>query len=334
MDGLIYDDGHDGPVVEMWDKDNGCIYVPTGDFVFEEFKDHYQVHCDEKWFIIMQNGKKVRVYPDADGGYTMPGAPKVQSKKWRSKVMAFTAVGRPVYDGEECVFDGKVGIQFATKERKIKQGKNKGEVRLDDVSVDGKVSRTFLSNVFDQIYETMPHAKGLHKKITIQWDGAPGHSAAKTKARAKALCTLARKKGWNIVVQIQPPQSPDLNINDMQVYKIMSADVAKNYIKNKVMLQEQIQKTWDEMDVKTISRAWVNFYHNCKLIFMARGGNDFRHPHTGLRKAFKDCWDVMDMPAMAFVVDENEGTFDANKKIWQDWHDRVQKKKRRGGGRR
>lgn len=195
MDGLIYDDGHDGPVVEMWDKDNGCIYVPTGDFVFEEFKDHYQVHCDEKWFIIMQNGKKVRVYPDADGGYTMPGAPKVQSKKWRSKVMAFTAVGRPVYDGEECVFDGKVGIQFATKERKIKQGKNKGEVRLDDVSVDGKVSRTFLSNVFDQIYETMPHAKGLHKKITIQWDGAPGHSAAKTKARAKALCTLARKKG-------------------------------------------------------------------------------------------------------------------------------------------
>ena len=297
----------------LWDPDDEKVLDEDEDCrVFEDKKNEFQVHCDEKYFIESHNGQRIRLYPTTlpDGRikHILPSSIRMPSKRHRAKVMTFCAVGRPFWDVHgELVFDGKVMIEHCVEEHIISQGKRKGQIDLTNVSVGGKASRKYLKMTFEAIVRTMEHAR--HGIIWLQWDNAPGHKAASTRRYAKYLETMYKKKGWDIRVVLQPPRSPDQNVNDLLIFKIMSRITSKQKISGRVELRDAINDAWEEMDPQTISRGWVNLFSVMYQIVACLGGNEFKAGHFGIRKAWNQASEepvTSYCPAVAVFVDEEK----------------------------
>ena len=202
-------------------------------YVVEDQWDDVQVHVDEKWFLLMKNGERVRIYPtiDANGNiqYKMPPAPKLASKRHMGKIMVFTAISRPLYDEfGNCIFDGKVHIESLIVTDRYTRGKRKGQKRAKTISVDGKKIRQVMGRVYKAIKQKMQCYKARH--IWVPLDTARPHTAVASLKYYKALKTKAENEGWKIEVTLQPPRSPDMNVNDLMLYKALGAMV--NQTKN------------------------------------------------------------------------------------------------------
>ena len=71
------------------------------------------IHCDEKWFVQAINGNWVRIFPDENGDYKLPGNPR-GNKRHIPKVMAFVAAGQPIWKDGVCIFDGTARPAYMT----------------------------------------------------------------------------------------------------------------------------------------------------------------------------------------------------------------------------
>ncbi|CAN0342000.1 unnamed protein product, partial [Discosporangium mesarthrocarpum] len=69
--------------------------------------DMYEwVHVDEKWFYVMMDGRGIYLHPEEDA----PKPPRVQNKRFITKVMFLAAVARPRMISDGVWFDGKISI--------------------------------------------------------------------------------------------------------------------------------------------------------------------------------------------------------------------------------
>jgi hypothetical protein len=66
----------------------------------------------------------------------------------------------------------------------------------------------------------MPWLKG--KEVIIQQDGASPHVG---RGNIEYFNQEGRKDGWKIQVVTQPPQSPDLNVNDLGFFRSLKCRV-------------------------------------------------------------------------------------------------------------
>ena len=65
------------------------------------------------------------------------------------------------------------------------------------------------------------------------------------------------KKGFDIKVVTQPPQSPDLNCNDLALFASLQSDTELVAKRNVVDLVEAVQKTWEEYRKEQIEAVWL-----------------------------------------------------------------------------
>ena len=165
--------------------------------------------------------------------YVKSACPKLY-QKWRQPqgmFLALTAKLRPEYS-----FDGKVGVWSFTRLRKAKRSVKKiGTVAgktdiIASVSVTAEEYRHVVlkrGGVFDTLRQKMwwfaRDADTPEAGCTLfyQHDGA-------TPARANVkqwACNGAKKK-FKIEVITQPPQSPDLNGNDLAFFRALSLTVS------------------------------------------------------------------------------------------------------------
>ena len=228
----------------------------------------------------MKNGKR---------GFVLPRSRKLASKRHVGKIMVWTAIGRPLYDSKtgECIFDGKVHMETITHWHKLKRGKRKGRKVIRNVKVDGKKAREMIRNTYAAIVEKFPTAY-RRRKIWLQMDNARPHVAEATRRECKRLHTEYLKHGWDIEVVFQPPRSPDMNVNDLIVYKSMSSIVKKKRMKTLAQLKKRVGFAWGKLDDKVISRAWCILFQNMKYVLETNGDNDYTYPHTSLRKRHAD----------------------------------------------
>ena len=249
-------------------------------------KRKLRVHLDEKWWYGVKLNVKCKVPP----GHKRPRKP-LQSKTMIlvPKVMCVYVVGVP---DEKAGFDGKIGFWRVCENYTAKRSSKYhdiGDVYEKDCTMDAAWYLKFVKGkVFKAMREKMPHKTG--DTLVLQQDGAspqPGkknvealnRAGADTKRRAKGRQYTVAK----CVVETQPPQSPDLNKNDLVVFPMLAAHF------NKLQKQEKVG------DLEAIARNARKVFKNFKpsklldaesflskiygCVIDDEGGNDYEKPH-------------------------------------------------------
>ena len=128
----------------------------------------------------------------------------------------------------------------------------------------------------------------------LQDDNAPPHHRAwSTGKTGFSVGTEAAKH--NIKREEQPARSPDLNVLDLYVWRVLEAGVHKRRPKSLVELWNALQAAWDEdLTAAKIECAYRLLDPVMSLIQAGNGGNAFKLPHTGITKDMREngVWDI------------------------------------------
>lgn len=149
----------------------------------------------------------------------------IRYKSHVPKTQFLCALGRPTWDGDECTWDGKLGIWRVCKTRPAgcnkyvspNAGRKKGDPIVEDCSLDAdKYVDMMINNVFPAIRK----AYAGEEVVYVQQDGAPGHTQAKKTPELLAAAGRKRERGEPLIELVQQPaQSPDFNVNDLAFFR-------------------------------------------------------------------------------------------------------------------
>ena len=86
-------------------------------------------------------------------------------------------------------------------------------------------------------------------------------------------------KGFTIEVVVQPPQSPDLNVNDLAFFSSLQTDTELVAKENVFDMSAAVVKGWEEYPSERMESVWRLLYTSHKGIVEDDGGNAYSH-HT------------------------------------------------------
>ncbi|CAN0501098.1 unnamed protein product [Discosporangium mesarthrocarpum] len=125
--------------------------------------------------------------------------------------MFLAAVARPRMTSNGVWFDGKIGIWpiadtvAAMRSSKIRK---KGTMMLKPATVNAeRYKELIIDKVIPAIKPRMPRPPG--HTIVVQQDGAKSHTGG------GVMETTQAKAGDSIILETEPANSPDLNVNDL-----------------------------------------------------------------------------------------------------------------------
>ena len=269
---------------------------PVDDFLGEQvyrFTDLTDdVHGDEKWFFLFKDGTAVRVFPNADGTYSIPIPARVYHKSRMPKVMFLAVVTRP---RPEYGFDGKIGIWPFTVERVAKRSdKRTGTVAgvsviIEDVKIDAKAYLEKIvgkGGVFEKIRAKMTwFREGSGKPeagrpLYFQHDGAKPHTA---KANQEAYAAEGGKYGFDIRIRLQPAQKPEFNFLDLAFFRSLDSDVTTLPKTTRKDLIKAVSKAFNEYDADRMEACCRSLITSYRGNLETGGDNNFK-THRGIRK--------------------------------------------------
>ena len=215
---------------------------------FMDFR--HTLHLDEKWFQAVTDGQKVWILQDE--GHVP--APKVQSKLFIKKVMRLAVVGRPHHRPHGTYFDRSVGIwpfvrqTCAQRSSKIRA---RGTAEINTVTVPGDVWLSLLvEKLFPAIRSAMKHAKTT---TVLRMDGAGNHFKRSIHHEISQELT---KDGFDIRLEQQPSNSPDLNVLDLGFFHSLQTRVAKIKEGGKLVdILSNVNKAFKEYPPETLERV-------------------------------------------------------------------------------
>jgi len=249
-------------------RENGRLY---------EFHHAYdEIHVDEKWFNISQINRRIYLAPDEKGPER-----RCKSKRYIMKIMFLAATARPRFDRDgTCIFDGLIGIwplveEVVAQRRSI--NRPAGTVELKPVNINKDVYREIMiSKVIPAVRAKWP-ALDRRCTIRIQQDNAPPHINDDDVAWAAAARDGSRV---SMILECQPPNSPDNNINDLSFFRALQAQTWQQTPATTVQgLIDNVQAAFAAYDPKQLNRMWLT--HACILnkIIESYGNNNYQIPH-------------------------------------------------------
>lgn len=190
-------------------------------------------------------------------------------------------IGRPIYDNNGVlIHDGKYGIYpFIHYVTAKKNSKNRAAGTIETKAIESvtqQVIRTMLiEKVIPSIMKNWP--AHLPKHILLQQDNARPHISDSDLEFKEA----ATKNGFNIQLVFQPPQSPDLNILDLCLFRSVQSIQHQSFPKNLDELITRVQDAYDFYDPQKIKFAWLQLQYVMTEILKVKGGNNYKNPHHG-----------------------------------------------------
>lgn len=236
---------------------------------------HNVIHIDEKWFYLNPEMRRFYLLPAEDDPYRC-----TQSKRYKIKAMFMGVISRPIYDGEgKLVFDGKFGIfPFVYKKRAQKSSKNRKAGTLEtkaEQNITKEVIRDMLINkVFPAINAKWP--PNLSKNILVQWDNARPHKIPND----QEFITAATKDGFDMKMVFQPPQSPDLNVLDLGLFRSIQSLQYQTFPKDLEELVVKVEEAYDAFDPHVNKFCWLTLQWIMVEILKCKGGNNYKIPHN------------------------------------------------------
>ncbi|XP_074314010.1 uncharacterized protein LOC141649215 [Silene latifolia] len=233
-----------------------------------------QIHIDEKWFYLTTTTDTYYIVPGEEEPYR-----SCQSKRYITKVMFMCAVARPIYgENGDLLFDGKIGVwPFIEHVPAARKSKHRDAGTIVTKAVESITRQVTKDCIIQQIIPAIK-AKwpaNASKTIFIQQDNARPH-ISDLDPDFKAAAT---SDGFDIHLVFQPPNSPDLNINDLGFFRSLQT-----------LQNDEVASTVDEL-VNNVMTAFID-HESMKLnfnyltlqsvmveIMKCRGQNDFKIPH-------------------------------------------------------
>ncbi|VFQ71543.1 unnamed protein product [Cuscuta campestris] len=174
------------------------------------------IHIDEKWFELRKPKKTFYTLPNEADPYRT-----IQSKTHIPKIMFLAAVGHPRFgDDGQVLWDGKIGIfPFTFQEAAKRTSKNRpGTMETKPIP---KIARDVMREMLVQqllpaIREKWPQRS---KYVVIQQDNAKPH----VDINDPVFVAVAQESDWDIRLQFQPPNTPDLNVLDLGFFREIDA---------------------------------------------------------------------------------------------------------------
>ena len=244
---------------------------------------HFHFDIDEKLFYCQTANGYVWTLPDHMTSEEINALrqKKVWSKRYITKVMIITAVGRPIHS-ELVDFDGKLFIGRCSVPYTAKQDgtlHKQGDTYDIDCNVNGELYVALVKQMLERIsvvFAAVPDAL-----ITIQHDGAGPHRSLYAETEVQRL---GARNVPVVVFERQNPQSPEQNVNDLAIYRHMGAVVAEFDYKTAEDLCKAIMCAWKRIPEALLERV---FALKC-IVFkeiVRRGGQSIVIPRIGLGEA-------------------------------------------------
>ena len=246
---------------------------------------YHEIHVDEKWFYLIKEGAKYYLAHDED-----PPVFSVQNKNTVPKVMFLCGLARPRYVGRQ-YFDGKIGIWpigYMKPAERSSVNRPKGTPEWVSVKVDRIQYRNILMyQLLPAIIEKWPTCLYTGRPLLIQQDGAPAHLKVVDDVCIDEIWVRELTKYGlqnRILLVTQPPNSPDLNVNDLGFFNSLQAQYWRTNPNNAMELIAMVEKTFKEYNPKKINRIFLSLMMNMNCILENNGSNKYKTPHMGKDK--------------------------------------------------
>ncbi|KAK9733651.1 hypothetical protein RND81_04G081700 [Saponaria officinalis] len=244
---------------------------------FEGMYDY--VHIDEKWFYMTRTFQRYYLLPEEENPHRT-----CKSKKFIEKIMFMAAVARPRFDSDgTCTFNGKIGIfPFSVEVPAQRASKNRARGVLVTKPIESitkeVVKQYLLQKVIPAIKDKWP--AGSNKHIIIQQDNAKTHISGDDPEFLK----VAQADGFDIVLQCQPSNSPDLNINDLGFFRVIQTIQHEKSPKTVRELINAVEVAFNETNDVTLNYVWLSLMFYMNEILSDKGNNKYKLPHMNKKR--------------------------------------------------
>lgn len=249
----------------------------------------HEIHVDEKWFYLSQVKRRYYISPDEKSMYRT-----VAHKSHIKKVMFLAAVARPRFggdDGNECLFDGKIGIWPFVEEVAAKRtsvNRPRGTLENKPVSVTRDVYRRMvIDNLLPAIRARWPVDLDIDENnpegctVVVQQDNAPSHISPNDPEWV-AAAAATEEEPISISMTEQPANSPDLNVLDLGFFRALQSSTLQR--KSSTTIDDfiaTVKSCFWAYDPRLLNRVWLTHQLVMQEILLDRGGNDYDLPHYG-----------------------------------------------------
>ena len=244
---------------------------------------HYHFDIDEKLFYCKTANGYVWTLPNhmTEAEQHAIKTKNVWSKRYITKVMIMTAVGRPVHN-DLVDFDGKLYIGRCSVPYTAKQdsaNRTAGETFDHDCNVNGELYVAMVKQMLERI--SVVFAAQPNAVITIQHDGAGPHRSLYAENEVERL---GARNIPMVLFTRQDPQSPEENVNDLAIYRHMGSVVAEFDYRTAEELCVAIMDAWRRIPEDMLERVFALKCIVFKEIVRA-GGKSIKIPRLGLAEA-------------------------------------------------
>jgi hypothetical protein len=205
---------------------------------------------------------------------------EVQSKRFIGKAMFLSAVGRPRFHPETgvCLWDGKIGIfPFVKKVAAQRNSANRprGTLETKTVEVTRDVYREMLiTQVVPALIIKFPD---IEKRIYIQQDNAKPHIYPNDEVFEQACAS----QFLDVEIYNQPPNSPDLNINDLGFFRALQSKQLEHTCNNLDELVAAVEEEFEAYSPVALNKVWLSYQQTMIEIMKVDGQNSYKRPHMG-----------------------------------------------------
>ncbi|KAF0717211.1 Aste57867_2438 [Aphanomyces stellatus] len=241
------------------------------DLVFDDMMSY--VHIDEKWFYMTRVKRTLYLLPGEE-----PPHRTTQSKRFITKVMFLSAVARPRWNyNKDEWFDGKIGTWHFTEvvpAQRNSRNRPSGTLVTVPVNVSRDTYRDMLvNNVIPAIKNKWPDART--SCIVIQQDNARPHVTTTD----KGVLAACKADGWDIAMECQPPNSPDLNVLDLGFFRAIQSLQERTRCRTIDELIAATLSAWVSVDASTLNANFLTL-QSCMVETIRSGGNNnYKVPH-------------------------------------------------------
>ena len=214
-------------------------------------------------------------------------SPALRDKLHPAQVMISAGFAFPQVKTNGEFFSGCLGIHSFVERVPAKRSsayRAAGTLETKPVSVTAPVyldSMTRPGGLMDQIQQ---ESAGLDLDcIIINLDSATPHTGNNNIA---VLNQRGSVMDIPIVFRLQPPQSPDLNLLDLCIWYSLAKQ--SEYVvgdhRNVDDIIANVTSAYNDYSVDKLLRMYALYYVVIRKVLITHGNNDFKIPHTGIRK--------------------------------------------------
>ena len=133
-----------------------------------------------------------------------------------------------------------------------------------------------------------------HAEKIFQQDGARPHTADGT---IEELIAAGTGDGWTPLIITQPPNSPDVNINDLGFFHSLKTDIRKicTHCTSRTEMMANVLQAFEEYPWDKLDGIWACYFNNLRSIMACDGGNDYKQAHNGGTKRKRDTGSAIDL---------------------------------------